>query len=192
MLRCSLLFLVVALTGCITADVQLPGGRATQPYGGSPHDIPGVIEAEHYDEGAPGKAYSDVDEKNHGADYRGATQVDIEKRSDASGGYGVGWTKAGEWVIYTVRVVEAGRYTVEFPVASAKKGGTFHLELDGRPITGAIDVPNTGSWQQLELIRAETVPLQKGVQRLKLALDTEGETNSIGDIDLLRFAKLKE
>jgi hypothetical protein len=192
MFRCSGLFSAIALTGCITADVELPGGRATRPYGGSAHGIPGTIEAEHYDEGASGKAYLDVDEKNHGAAYRGVTQVDIEKRPDASGGHGIGWTKAGEWVVYTVHVTEPGRYSVEFPVASAKKGGTFHLELDGRAITDAIDVPNTGSWQQLEIIRTETVPLKRGVQRLKMVMDTNGETNSIGDIDLLRFTKLEE
>ena len=64
----------------------------SKPYKGKVHQIPGKIEAEHYDEGAPGKAYYDVDKKNLGADYREATQVDIEKRSDASNGHGIGWT----------------------------------------------------------------------------------------------------
>ena len=67
---------------CIKAD--------SKPYKGKVHQIPGKIEAEHYDEGAPGKAYYDVDKKNLGADYREVTQVDIEKRSDASNGHGIG------------------------------------------------------------------------------------------------------
>ena len=40
---------------CIKAD--------SKPYKGKVHKIPGKIEAEHYDEGAPGKAYYDVDKK---------------------------------------------------------------------------------------------------------------------------------
>ena len=43
--------------------------------------------------GASGVAYQDTDEANRGADYREATQVDIEKRSDASNGHGIGWTR---------------------------------------------------------------------------------------------------
>ena len=35
----------------------------SKPYKGKVHQIPGKIEAEHYDEGAPGKAYYDVDKK---------------------------------------------------------------------------------------------------------------------------------
>ena len=64
----------------ITIISILFGGFAqadSKPYKGKFHQIPGKIEAEHYDEGAPGMAYHDVDKKNHGADYREATQVDI-------------------------------------------------------------------------------------------------------------------
>lgn len=67
----------------------------TKPYGGKPHGIPGKIEAEHWDLGKPDVAYHDVDEKNRGENYREATQVDIEQRSDASNGHGVGWTRKG-------------------------------------------------------------------------------------------------
>jgi hypothetical protein len=70
----------------------------SKPFQGKVHKIPGKVEAEHYDEGPPGVAYQDTDEANQGADYREATQVDIEKRSDASNGHGIGWTRKGEWL----------------------------------------------------------------------------------------------
>lgn len=120
-------------------------------------------------------------------DYRGITQVDIEQRPDASGGYGIGWTRAGEWLVYTVVVQETGTYTVEFPVASNRKGGTFHLEFDGTDVTGPVDVPDTGSWQQLQTIKKESVRLRAGVHRMRLVMDTEGPSGSIGDIDFARF-----
>ena len=71
-----------------------PKGKP-KPFGGKPHKIPGLVEAEHYDEGAPGVAYHDNDANNQGAPYRKNTQVDIEKRDDASNGHGIGWTGAG-------------------------------------------------------------------------------------------------
>ena len=71
--------------------MSLPAiGATTEPFGGQDHAIPGKIEAEHYDQGEPDIAYRDVDANNHGVDYRGPTQVDIEKRSDASNGHGIG------------------------------------------------------------------------------------------------------
>ena len=133
----------------------------------------------------------DSSAKNRGADYRGVTHVDIEKRPDASNGHGIGWTQAGEWVVYTVEVQESGTYAVEFPVASAKKGGTFHLEFNGKDVTGPIELPNTGSWQKLETIRKENVRLEAGTYVLKMVMDTEGETGSVGDIDFIRFVKIQ-
>jgi hypothetical protein len=162
---------------------------ATRPFGGKPHAIPGLIEAEHFDEGPEGVAYYDVDQKNHGAPYR-QTSVDIEERSDASGGYGIGWTRAGEWLAYTVEVAETGTYEVEIPVASAGKGGTFHIEFDGADKTGSIDVPDTGSWQKLEIISKGGLELEAGRRLMRVVMDTEGATKSVADIDYFRFRRV--
>lgn len=161
----------------------------SKPWKGKAHEIPGVIEAEHYDEGPPGVAYSDTTVKNLGAPYRVETGVDIEERSDASNGYGIGWTKAGEWLLYTVHVKEAGTYTIDFPVASNKKGGVFHLEFNGENVTGSITVPDTGGWTKLQTISKQDVKLKEGPQVLKLCLISNGESGSIGDIDLMRFKR---
>ena len=72
--------------------------------------------------------------------------IDIEKRDDASNGHGIGWTRTGEWVTYSIDIQEAGTYEVEFPVASNKQGGLFHLEIDGKDITGPIELPDSGGW----------------------------------------------
>ena len=173
--------------GCATwsSNNALPGPG--MPYGGAPHAIPGLIEAEHYDEGGPGVAYQDSDEANHGAEYRGATQVDIEQRPDASNGHGIGWVRAGEWLAYTVSIQKTGVYTVEFPVASQRKGGAFHLEIDGKDVTGPVEIPDTGAWTKLEMIRKENVRLESGVYVMKMVMDINGESGGIGDIDYMRF-----
>ena len=169
--------------------VRIDQAAGTQPYGGQPHQIPGTVEAEHYDEGEPGLAFQDIDKVNHGADYRGPTHVDIEKRPDASNGHGLGWTHKGEWVVYTVAIQEPGAYDIEIPVASNKQGGTFHLEVSGQDVSGPIAVPDTGGWQKLKLIRVENVRLPQGVHVMRMVMDTEGPSGSIGDIDLLRFKR---
>ncbi len=161
----------------------------SKPFKGKIHSIPGLIEAEHWDEGKAGVAYHDVDEKNHGANYREPTQVDIEKRSDASNGHGIGWTKKGEWLVYTVDVKESGTYRLEVPVASKKKGGTFHIEMDGKDVTGPISVPDTGGWQTLKLITHKNIKLEKGIHKMKVVMTSEGESKSIGDIDYFKFVK---
>ena len=164
-------------------------GADSKPYKGKPHQIPGKIEAEHFDEGKPGVAYHDVDEKNHGANYRGPTQVDIEKRPDASNGHGVGWTREGEWLNYTVEVKQSGAYSLEIPVASNKKGGVFHLEIGGKNITTPIQIPDTGGWQILKLLRQEKIKLTKGRHVIRVVMDSKGPSGSTGDIDYFKFEK---
>ncbi|MAO82691.1 MAG: hypothetical protein CMH50_02260 [Myxococcales bacterium] len=159
------------------------------PFQGKIHSIPGMVETEHYDEGPAGVAYSDVDEQNRGAPYRENTQVDIEKRSDASNGHGIGWVRATEWLVYTVDVKKAGSYSLEVPVASRRSGGTFHIEFDGKDVTGPITIPDTGGWDKLQTLSFTGVTLKKGRQMMKLVMDKNGENGGIGDIDLVRFTK---
>jgi len=182
--------LSLAYLSVLIACVSVKAGEKSRPYQGKVHEIPGLIEAEHYDEGKAGVAYADVDEQNRGADYRESTQVDIEKRSDASNGHGIGWTKKGEWVAYSVEVKEPGVYRIEMPVASKKQGGIFHIEFNGKDITGPISVPDTGSWQKLETITHKTKRIAyPGRFVMKVLMDSEGPSKSIADIDYFKFVK---
>ena len=176
-----LITLVLCIDGLALAE--------SKPFKGKVHVIPGTIEAEHYDEGKPGVAYADSDVKNSGANYRGPTQVDIEKRPDASNGHGIGWTRKGEWLHYTVEVKEAGTYTIEMPVASNKMGGLFHLEIQGKAITKPIRIPDTGGWDKLKLIKTTGVKLAKGRHVIRVVMDEQGPSGSIGDIDYFKFVK---
>ena len=162
----------------------------SKPFKGKVHHIPGKIEAEDYDEGAPGKAYYDFDTNNLGANYRGVTQVDIEKRSDASNGYGIGWTRKGEWLNYSVDIKETGTYAIEIPVASNKIGGLFVIEIKGKALCKPIHIPDTGGWDKLKLIKRTGVNLVKGRHVIRVVMLSEGESGSIGDIDYFDFTKL--
>jgi hypothetical protein len=45
-----------------------------------------------------------------GTNYRLGETVGVEVSSDAGGGYDVGYTKEGEWLRYTVNVMQSGLY----------------------------------------------------------------------------------
>ncbi len=165
---------------------EIPQAAHT-PYGGTPLAIPGTLETEHYDDGPAEIAYHDIDAENLGEPYRTDTQVDIEKRPDASNGHGIGWTRTGEWLLYTINITQPGTYDLTIPVASNKEGGTFHLQLNDDPITDPIQIPDTGGWQKLQTITDTTKELPAGTHTLKLSLDTQGPSGSIGDIDYIKF-----
>ena len=92
-----------------------PPSSGTPAYSGSPVALPGIVQAENFDNGGEGSAYHDGSAGNNGGAYR-STDVDIEAASEGS--YDIGWTSAGEWLNYTVNVSAAGNYTVGLRIAS--------------------------------------------------------------------------
>jgi hypothetical protein len=149
--------------------------------------IPGTIQSEDFDQGSEGVAYHDTDATNSGGAYR-QTGVDIQATQDAGGGYDVGWTRAGEWLRYTVNIAASGYYTVEARVASSALGGTFHIELDGVVKTEPFAVPNTGGWQNWTTLIRRGVYLESGQHTMRLVEDTVGPSSgSIGNFNWLRF-----
>ena len=86
-------------------------------------------------------------------------------------------------------VREAGVYDVNIPVACLQKGGTFHLEFNGKNVSGPIQVPDTGAWEVMKPFRHEGVRLSAGAYVMKVRLDTPGERGSIGDLDFFEFVR---
>jgi predicted Rdx family selenoprotein len=166
--------------------VRVAAPPSSTPFGGTAALIPGVIEAENFDEGGQGIAYLDLSSGNAGGQYR-QTDVDLTIASDAGGGYALAYAVAGEWLKYSVSVAAADNYTFEARVASAGSGGTFHVEVDGVDATGPLSVPNTGGWQTWLTISRSGIPLTAGPHVLRLVLDTNGGTGWWGNLNYLRW-----
>ena len=180
--------LLAFAVGCSTAS-EWPS--ASRPYKNRVHTIPGTIETEDFDEGGEGVAYHDTEPENREKKqpaYRDSG-VDLEWREDASQKFNLGWTRPGEWLVYTVDVKEAGTYRIEMMVACDKAGGQFRLEFNGVDKTGPVEVPDTGGWKNLKPFSKSGVKLEPGRYAMKLVLDKGGEKGSIGDIDYFRFVK---
>jgi hypothetical protein len=164
-----------------------PAPSGSTPYTGTPVALPGTVQSENYDAGGESIAYHDTTSGNTGAVYR-SNNVDLQATTDSGGGYLVGWTKAGEWLNYTVNVTAAGTYALDVRVASNGVGGTFHVEVNGVNKTGTLTVPNTGGWQTFQTITKTGVTLAAGVQIIRVVMDSNSATTAgIGNMNWLRI-----
>ncbi|HOG06053.1 MAG TPA: carbohydrate-binding protein [Paludibacter sp.] len=148
-------------------------GRA--PYGGVPWAIPGRIKAVDYDLGGNNVAYRDNTPGNQGyADggvYRN-DDVDIWKDNNGVEGYYTGANAAGEWLEFTVNVAFTGEYRVDLRYTT-NIDGQIHLELDRNDVSGAIEIPSTGSYENWTTI-SSTVSLTAGQHILRVFFDKRG------------------
>lgn len=165
---CYLLSVIAANTvgGNSSDEITIDVGNTCvgDPYLGFPAAIPGLVEAENYDNGGEGVAYQDCDSSNEGGAYRPNEGVDIEQASGSN--YNVGWMCDGEWINYAVDVAQSGYYKVAARVASNTAGGAFALEFDGIDRTGDITAPGTGGWQIWTQVVA-TMQLSAGIQEMR-------------------------
>ncbi|CAM9314443.1 unnamed protein product [Laminaria digitata] len=186
-------------TYCTHEKVVLPLISVSLPFGngGQPWSLPGVIEAEDFDQGGEGVAYYDVDQNNRGNAYRQTESVDIQERSLPSTGqnvnvnvnYNVGWIATGEWLQYSTFVSEHGIYSFSFAVACAASTktstptststkasrGSFRLVSGGygcsffsADLTGVVMVPSTGGPHNFVNVRVANVRLKAGHHRIRL------------------------
>ena len=156
--------------------------REQRPFQGTLRTLPGQIEAEHYDEGYPGEAYSDSDPGNNGFAFR---DDDVDVQVCDEGGFNVGWVRNGEWIEYTVDVETAGSYLVETRVATPSPGASFRLEVGGENRTGSIAVPNTGGWQNWTTVSGQ-MHLDAGVQTIRFA---KNDSANDFNINWFRFTR---
>jgi hypothetical protein len=128
------------------------------------HDL-SHIQAEDFDTGGEGVAYSDTSDGNYGGSYR-ATNVDIQEADDVDGGYNVGWIEPGEWWEYTVEVPERGDYPLQARVAGMNDT-SLDVAVDGEQVA-TVDVPDTGGWQDWTTVESDVVTLPAGTHTIRL------------------------
>lgn len=146
-----------------------------------------TIQAEDFDNGAAGVAYRDATSANEGKQYRN-TGVDLEKSADSGGGYDVGYMKAGEWLDYTVNVTKAGTFNFDARIAAAYTGGAFHLEIDGKNVTGTLHFTNTGNFQKWTTIRKSGIAITAGKHVIRLVVDSTGGHPFAGNVNWMKFS----
>lgn len=140
--------------------------------------IPGKLEAENYDTGNAGDAYSDSDRTNEGGEYR-TDGVDIVTTTD---GYAVGYTLKDEWLEYTVEIQEKANYKVTAKASTTNDNSSILLYLDDEVIADTLHFTNTDDFATYELNEVETKELSQGEHILKVLV-----TGSYFNLDWLKF-----
>ena len=163
------------------------GAVAQEPYKAI-FSIPGFVQLEDYDMGGQSVSYSDKDFVNEGGAYRedGVDIVQVDS-ADASKGYAIGFTQAGEWLEYSVNVVTTGKFVFRASVADGLEGGSIRLFIDGKAVTDTVAVPQTEDWNTYTLMDGETSEIEKGDHVLRVQF-----TGSYVNIDWIQFALTKE
>ncbi len=137
-----------------------------RPFLGEPLEIPGTIEAEHFDLGGEGIAYHDMDKLNIAGDYRPDEGVDIY---DWKGeGYHVGNALPGEWMEYTVDVAMDGEYLAEVQLAALQDGGKFAIRV-GSTQSDTLESKSSGSWLTTTVV-STTMQLDSGQQIMRFSV----------------------
>lgn len=157
-------------TSTLSKALLLPGKYA-YPNPASPHILPGTIESVDFDYGGEGTAYHDLEPANQGSGDRSEEGVDTEMND---GGGNIGWTGAGEWISYSIKVEKPGKYFAELRVASGAAGGSLNVLINGENRFGTLKIPGTGGWATFTSIYPGTVELKATDTELKYFCVTDG------------------
>lgn len=151
--------------------------------------LPITIQAEDFDEGGEGVTYHDGNRRNRDGDYRQNTDVDIRAIGGTSDEFVVSRVQPGEWLEYSVRLPATGVYDLEIRLASNSGGGTMHVNFAGNNVTGALNVPSTGGWENFQVLKVKGVSLSAGDQFMRIVADTVnyGGTN-LAHLDWIRIS----
>lgn len=109
----------------------------------------------------------------------------------------LGWIDPGEWVNYTVQVKQTGYYSLS-TLYTSKFGGHISFEVDGKDISGPLEIPSTFvagdpvEWRQAhhwnKVAKLGRIYLSAGTQVLKLRFLDKPVMN----FDYMDFDKISE
>lgn len=107
--------------------------------------------------------------------YSSMSGIQTEATTDTGGGLNVGYADTGDWMAYfNVNFPTSGNYVIEYRVASAVTGGRLSSDLSAGTIQlGAVNVPNTGGWQNWQTI-TQTVNVNAGTYNFGIYVQNTG------------------
>jgi GH18 family chitinase len=107
--------------------------------------------------------------------YSSMSGIQTEATTDTGGGSNVGYADTGDWMAYfNVNFPTSGNYVIEYRVASAVTGGRLSSDLSAGTIQlGAVNVPNTGGWQNWQTI-TQTVNVNTGTYNFGIYVQNTG------------------
>lgn len=113
----------------------------------------------------PGKIEAEAFSVNQG--------LALETTTDVGGGQNVGYTNAGDYLDYRVRVLKTTKYKLEVRAAALAAGGRIEVQqinIAGTVVASVfVSIPATGGWQIWKTIEA-SIDMIEGVSTLKVKI----------------------
>ena len=155
------------------------------PFHGTPFAVNATIQAEDFDKGGQGVAFSDADSTNKGGKYRLTERVDLETTGDTGGGFNVGYTAANEWIEYTITIPAAGNYDIQTRLAAVQHGQISYA-VDGvrRAVVGVMP---TAGFQSYTTVTHHLGTLSAGTHVLRLQFESTNGARGIANVNWLRI-----
>ena len=115
-----------------------------------------------------------LDGKVEAETYVFASGVQREQSTLASDGWNVGWIDTNDYLEYTLTVLEAGNYTINYQVAAESVAG--EIKLYGKsalPLT-TTSLPITGGWQIWQSVTSDVFYLSEGIYTFRIRASIGG------------------
>ncbi|MGD0891477.1 MAG: family 16 glycosylhydrolase [Terracidiphilus sp.] len=163
--------------------------RSEAAWDGAAVEIPGVVQAEEFDAGGAGFSYPETWKHQGVSAFRpeeGPAIKQITTHGEPNvvpGGYYLYDLPTGAYVNYSVRISKAANYPFRVRVSSQGTGGVIHFNLDGKPVTKQMHIPDTGGSENWTVLYIEPVPLPAGEHTLSLVTDSGGQEGKVGNVD---------
>jgi hypothetical protein len=170
-------------TDVIDAMIRQPFSNVTKPYAANKISDGAIVSAVDYDLGKNGFAYFDSDTANYwvsgvrsvgnrGGIYRN-DGVDIFNDSSAHARYYVGSIEDGEWLDYTIDVIEGSSYNLAFTIATDKDGGRISVTDKRSFVAKTTPIPASGDkkWRELTV---KNLKLDTGLHTLRISFPKGG------------------
>ena len=169
----------------VDAMTRQPYNNETIPYSVNLIWPKTLLHAVNYDLGANGFAYYDLDTANYristgkestgnrGRVYRN-DGVDIYPDSAGKGNYYVGHIENGEWLQYTIQVVQAYKYKLELEVSAPDGDGMISLTDGPKEIAKDIYIPSIKGKYNRQIIEVKNIYLSEGNHQLRVHFVTGG------------------
>jgi len=170
---------------CVGGDTGLEACIYRVPY--ATMTIPGIIQAENYDDGDNEITYYDKTQGNEGGQYR-TDDVDVGVDStDVPVEVFVGYIDENEWLEYSLTIEESGNYDVTIRAASDMTTGSLSIQVNGRTVKTNTSIPSTGGWTTFQELEAGTVTLEAGEAILRITA-----TGPYFNLDYVQFEKAED
>lgn len=168
---------------------QVNVSNSEAAWDGTPATIQGVVQAEEFDTGGAGHAYTATWTHRGVSPFRPQAGPAIQQIAThgepnvVPGGYYLSDPPPNVYLNYTVRIEKPGRYIFRVRMASHGHGGSIHFNLDGKPVTGEIWIWDTGGSEQWAIASSKPVSLPAGEHVISLVTDSAGPGGTVGNVD---------